>query len=307
MSHPLSRPDSSHPVAFSVYCKSYRNDLKRTFRLAQSIDKFNVDTIPFYVSAPRADIPLFQDFLGNTSAVLVEDEDIIGKNPKIDLDRLQSLHGGLTQQIVKSEFWRMNFSSNYLCLDADSFFIRPFATDYFLSSEGTAYTVIDEAHELLDAALSMNKLAVIDNFQRETRLFKEIFERKGRDYSFGPNPVIWSNAVWRSLEANFLDPLGISFLEAVLRAPIDANWYGEALLKFKAIPMLPCQPLFKVYHYAWQLDRDIKSKVGEKELARLYAGVIYQSAWDREMDWPSEPGKWRSKLARRLRRGLGRM
>lgn len=85
----------------------------------------------------------------------------------------------------------------------------------------------------------------------------------------------------------------MSLLDAILLAPLESRWYGEALLRYQAIPLMPCQPLFKVYHYAWQLDQ-------------LYSGVIYQSAWEREMDWPREGGNWSSRLARRLRRRLGR-
>jgi hypothetical protein len=90
-------------------------------------------------------------------------------------------------------------------------------------------------------------------------------------------------------------------------APVDLNWYGEALLKYKAIPLLPCQPLFKVYHYAWQLDDDTRANIGHVELSKIYSGVIYQSAWDRKMDWPSEGGALPSRIARRLRRLLRRV
>jgi hypothetical protein len=39
----------------------------------------------------------------------------------------------------------------------------------------------------------------------------------------------------------------------------------------------------------------------------LYCGVIYQSAWEREMDWPSEGGSLVSRVGRQLRRKLGRI
>jgi hypothetical protein len=293
-------------VPFSLYCKSYRTDAKRTRRLALSVDKFNVDKLPFFVSVPETDMELFQQFLGDTSAILITDESIIAANPRLDESVISALHGGTSQQIVKSEFWRTGYSDAYLCLDSDSFFIRPFSLDYFISSRGVPFTVIDEAHELLDTAISLGKISVLENFRRETKSFKNLFDRVGRDYSFGPNPVIWSSAVWKSLEKEYLIPRGMSFYDAIMQAPIDANWYGEALLKYQAIPLIPVQSLFKVYHYAWQLDHDLRSNVGEKELATIYSGVIYQSAWDRVMDWPAEPGNWASKLARRIRRRLGR-
>ena len=95
-------------------------------------------------------------------------------------------------------------------------------------------------------------------------------------------------------------------MDAILLAPLESRWYGEALLRYQAIPLMPCQPLFKVYHYAWQLAQDRRANIGPDQLAQLYSGVIYQSAWEREMDWPREGGSWSSQLARRLRRRLGR-
>lgn len=293
--------------AIVLYCKSYKSDVKRTQRLAISIEKFNTEKIPFYVSVPKSDLNLFIEHLQGSSARIISDEEIIEKNPLISQEKVDLLHGNLSQQIVKSEFWRLGFSDSYLCLDSDSIFIRPFTESFFLSSDKTPYTVIDEGREILDVALSAGKPAVLDNFYRESKQFQDIFDRAGRCYSFGPNPLIWSKLVWESLEREYLLPNGMNFYDAVLSAPIDANWYGEALLKYKAIPLLPCQPLFKVYHYAWQMDRDLRAHIGLPELAKLYGGVIYQSAWEREMDWPSEQGNWSSRIARRLRRRLGRI
>lgn len=282
-------------------------DLKRTFRLAKSVEKFNTDQIPFYVSVPAGDVELFAEYLTRTSARVISDDLIIQSNPKHDLQTIKALHGGTSQQIVKSEFWRLGYSDVYLCVDSDSMFIRNFRSSDFFADQQTPYTVIDEGHELLDTAIATGKKEILSNFYKESRQMQEIFDRNGRCYSYGPNPPIWHRAVWESLDKEYLTPKNMSFYDATMQAPVDLNWYGEALLKYQTIRLIPCQPIFKVYHYAWQLDRDLKAKIGTQDWAQVYFGVIYQSAWDREMDWPTEPGSWSSKLARRLRRRLGRM
>jgi hypothetical protein len=157
------------------------------------------------------------------------------------------------------------------------------------------------------AALTRRDTHILDNFRRESTQVQEFFGRIGKHYNFGPNPPVWDRRVWLSLDEKLMSPRGLSLLDLVLKSPNEFRWYGEALLKYKAIALMPSQSLFKVYHYAWQLRSDRKAKVGEAELATLYCGVLYQSAWEREMDWPSEGGHWTSHLARRLRRGLGRM
>jgi hypothetical protein len=292
---------------FVIYCKSYKTDLRRVNRLAKSINEFNTDKIPFIVSVPRADLPIFQNYFGQNNIELIADEDIISASPRIDLQQISQLPGSLSQQIVKSEFWRLGVSTTYLCVDSDAVFIRPFQISEFLTANGIPYTLIDEGRDLLEDALLEKKQKIIQDFQVEAQLVQNLFGRIGRKYSFGPFPLVWHRAVWESLDANYLQPRGMNFADAIQKAPIESRWYGEALLNYKAVPLIPCQSLFKVYHYAWQLDRDRRANIGPPQLAQLYCGVIYQSAWERELDWPSEGGNWASRGARRLRRYLGRI
>jgi hypothetical protein len=78
------------------------------------------------------------------------------------------------------------------------------------------------------------------------------------------------------------------------------------LLKYKAVDLIPAETFFKVYHYAWQLDMDRRKGLDLMQLSQLYRGVIYQSSWERDMDWPHEGGSWLSRKARVMRRALRR-
>jgi hypothetical protein len=289
-----------------LYCKSYSTDLRRVVRLAQSVRQFNREELPFYVSTPRAELPLFRAHLSGLVTELLADEDIIAASPRIDAAQVARMPGHLSQQVVKSEFWRLGLSETYLCLDSDGMFIRPFGLVDFLAPDGTPYTVMDEAHDLLEDAIRHRRGRVVHDFNREADLIQKLFGRTGRRYSFGPFPLLWHRAVWQSLDEHYLLPRGMSFADAITQAPIESRWYGEALLAYQAIKLLPCQALFKVYHYAWQFDQDRRRGFGTQEVAQLYCGVIYQSAWEREMDWPREGGSLLSRTSRRLRRYLGR-
>ena len=133
-------------LSLALFCKSYRTDLKRTLRLAKSVEQFNADQIPFYVSVPASDVDLFTEYLAGTTARIISDDLIIQSNPKHDLQTIKALHGGTSQQIVKSEFWRLGYSDVYLCVDSDSMFIRSFRASDFFADAQTPYTVIDEGH-----------------------------------------------------------------------------------------------------------------------------------------------------------------
>jgi len=290
-----------------LYCKSYRTDLRRVMRLAQSVKQWNHEDLPFYVSVPNADLPLFREYLSGLPLQLLADEEIIDASPGMDSSKLALMPGSVSQQVVKSEFWRLNTSDAYLCLDSDAFFIREFSQSDFLAPDGTPYTVMDEAHELLEDALAHKRDRVMGAFKQEADRMQKLFGRPGRHYSFGPFPLVWDRRVWLSLETEFLKPRAMRFLDAISICPIESRWYGEALLAYRAIPLWPCQALFKVYHYAWQFDRMRRETHLETELSELYCGVIYQSAWERQMDWPRDQSNWGSKASRYMRRKLGRI
>jgi hypothetical protein len=294
-------------VPFTLYCKSYRTDLRRVSRLALSVTRYNEESIPFYVSAPRDDVALFRRYLSGLPVEVIEDDEILARTPYAGKDITQALPGHLSQQVIKSEFWRLGLSNAYLCLDSDAAFIRPFKISEFLWRDGIPYTVMDEGHEYLESAFTSGKTQALRDFQDEAQRVQTLFGRQGRAYAFGPFPLPWHRAVWESLEQQYLRPRDMTLIDAIRIAPLESRWYGEALLSFGAIPLMPCQPLFKVYHYAWQFDQDQRHGINNESLARMYAGVIYQSAWEREMDWPTEGGHWLSRTGRRIRRKLGRI
>ena len=291
----------------ALYCKSYSTDLRRVVRLAESIRQHNTDQLPFYVSVPQAELPLFREHLAGLGAELLADEDILRASPRLDPAQIGRMPGSVSQQIVKSEFWRLGLSDAYLCLDSDSIFIRPFGLQDYLCADGTPYTVINEAQDLLQMSMAHGKPHVVDNFHREAQQVQALFDRQGRAYSFGPMPMVWHRLVWESLDDRYLRPQGMNFMDAIGQAPLESRWYGEALLKFQAIRLMPAEPFFKVYHYAWQLDQDRRRHLHLADLAKLFSGVIYQSSWEREMDWPTEGGGWLSRAGRRIRRRLGRI
>lgn len=294
-------------TSLTLYCKSYQTDLKRVVRLAQSVRLYNSDHLPFYISVPQSDLPLFQEHLAGLDVELLADEDIIHASPRIPVEQIRQMSGSLSQQVVKSEFWRLGLSSAYLCLDSDATFIRPFGLTDFMASDGTPYTMMDECHDLMEDAIRHNRRRVVDAYIKEADLVQQLFQRVGRRYSFGPFPLVWHRAVWESLDTHYLQPRNMNFADAIAQAPIESRWYGEALLAYQAVPLLPCQALFKVYHYAWQFDRDQHDGLTSANLAQFYCGDIKQSNWERDMDWPREGGNFLSRLGRRLRRRLGRI
>ena len=263
----------------SIFCKSYRDDLDRAVALVKSVNQYNRDNLQFYISVPAEELSLFQNRLGTENLLLLSDEKIIAANPAINITAYQALPGHISQQIVKSEFWRINPQENYVCVDSDSRFIRDFYLSDFVASDGFPYTVLHEDKSYAHFCLTHNLERSNEDFVKLKQRFMEYFDRNGVDYNFGPFPVIWNAQVWKDLESQMLIPNGMNLLDAICLIPSEGFWYGEALLKFNSIPVKPRAPLFKAYLYFEEYEEDARVGSNESVLAKNYLGVVYQSNW----------------------------
>ncbi len=287
-----------------LYCKSYHRDVRRTKRLAESVRQFNSGNLPFYLSCPSGDFPLFRNIIGSEAVTFLADEEIVAENSSIDQKALIALPGGISQQIVKSEFWRLGICENYVCIDSDAYFIRDFNKGDFLAPGGNPYTVMNESLELrLFGALHQHS-KIARNRETECKAIMEIFGRTGRHYDFGPLPAVWSRRVWADLAEKFLEPRGMNFLDAIKLFPSEMRWYGEALLKFKSIELWPVETLFRCYHYEEQFRDAKKSGETDEALSQIYLGVCVQSNWDSELAYGDGKKNFLSRSVRAMKRRI---
>ena len=299
----MTTQSASHPVV--LYCKSYRRDVLRVRRLLDSIGRHNVERLPVFVSMPREDRSLFEEQLGRCeNCRLIDDEDIVAANPRVDVAKTLGVPGRLSQAIVKSEFWRLGHCTNYVCIDADSVFIADFRAGDFVAPDGDCYTVIHQNKDLLQLASNRGVGKVAAEFKQEVARFAPIFGRDGPAYSFAPSPFLWSAKVWDSLDRLYLQPRNMTLWDAVTEKLPESLWYGEALLAYQAIPMRPIEPLFRVYHYNWQFYAMQRLGETEAKVADNYLGVIYQSNWQHEMDYGQALKPLPSRVLRQVKRGL---
>lgn len=287
-----------------LFCKSYNQDVLRVKRLVESIEACNTDKLPVFISVPGVDRQLFLDKIGTGRCEWLSDEEIVAANPALSWAKMQQWDPGKAQQVVKSEFWRLHQCSAYLCLDSDSLFIRKFQASDFLAADGTPYTTMHQSKELLQLAINAGKPKLVENYRQGCAQAKAIFNRKGPDYDFGPTPVIWASKVWQDLATRYLEPRGLSFMDAINLHPSEIRWYGEALLEYKSIPLHPIEPLFRVYHTDWQYFALRKMGETQEKLKENYLGVVMQSNWHYEMDFSHSGSSALSGVARKIKRRL---
>lgn len=291
-----------------LYCKSYHRDVLRAAKLADSVRRHNTTGLPFFLSCPASDLALFKNTIGNEGVTFLTDEEIIAANPDIDKKKFDTLPGTVTQQIVKSEFWRLGACESYLCLDSDSYFIRDFNRDNFLTPSGMPYTVMNQSLELRLFGVLHGHAKIARNIDADCRTIMDILGRTGRHYDFGPLPVVWSRRVWSDLAEKFLQPKGMSFLDAMVLYPSEMRWYGEALLKYRSVELWPVETLFRCYHYEDQFRDAGKAGETDEVLSQVYLGVCSQSNWDKELEYGQNKKSLPSRIVRFIkRRILGRL
>ena len=291
-----------------LYCKSYRRDFLRVKRLLISLQKHNRDKLPFYISTPTADRELLLEVLGkdgqNFSYIWIADEAIIAANPRAPKDVQLGIPGGLSQAIIKAEFWRLGLADNYLCIDSDSIFIRDFGKTDFLASDGYPYTVLHQNKELFQLAANRGYAKVEQDLREEAIRVQQLFGRQGPQYYCAPAPFIWSAKVWQSLDEHYLTPKGITLWDAVTPRHPETLLYGEALLNFQAIPIRMIEPLFRIYHYDWQYYTAQRLGETEAKLKQNFLGVIYQSNWESELDYGLSNKSFASRTLKSMKRFL---
>ena len=286
-----------------LYCKTYSRDFLRVKRLLASIDQFNVENIPVYISTSEAEHEELERLLGAaTQYHWVSDESIIAANPKVTLGIEKSRSGSLAQQAIKAEFWRLGISENYVCLDSDCIFIKEFRRSDFIAADGNPFTVIYQNKEFFQLAQNRRQSKVVENLVREGNAVKALFSRVGPNYYCPCPPFVWSAKVWASLDKQYLKPRGLSFWDISTKDHPETLLYLEAVLNYQAIHLYPIEQLFRIYYYDWQYF--FLKRAGEREsnLKTNYLGVIYQSNWDSDLDYGASAKSLPSRLLRKAKR-----
>jgi hypothetical protein len=171
-----------------------------------------------------------------------------------------------------------------------------------MAVDGNPYTVLHQNKEFLQLATDRGHLRVERDLRVEAERVKALFARVGPNFYCAPAPFIWSAKVWQSLDQGYLQPNDISLWKLISPAHPETLIYAEALLKYRAIPLIAIEPLFRTYHFDWHYY--LMKRLGETEekLRQNYLGVIYQSAWEFELNLGQLQKSTVSRLIKHLKR-----
>lgn len=256
-----------------LFIKSYRPDFERAEKLLRSIEQYNVDRLPVWMSINDEDFAYFKERVP-ASVQVVKDSDVVACRIR---------DGWRYQQVVKTQVYRLGVCENYLCIDSDSEFIRPFYRTDFMYDERTPYTVMHESKAFCETMEILGRKSEELFHRRALAAVRKRFGTHGKEWDYGPSPYLWSTQVWRHFNEEYLASSGStfeSFLQEMERdsPPSETVCYGEYLLKTRLIDILPVEAFFKVYHFRDQFA--LEEPYFDLDLLRKnYLGIVMQSNW----------------------------
>lgn len=270
-----------------IWNKTYHVDFKIAKKLKNSIEKYNKDNIPFYISCPNAEKQLLFDIIGTENYTFIPDEEIF--SPQLQLP------GWVYQILVKTYAYEKLNSKNILIIDSDAYFIRDFYKKDFIAYDDIPYSIIHENKQTAEYnSFLLGRNVITSEYSKAQQAYRETFGgNSNRLYDYGPNPHLFSSAVLDSLKENYLIPNGFTwetFYYNMKKAypdihPRETLMYGEYLLAAKPIDIIPSGPLFKVYHWPEMVKFEKDTGLfNEEHIKDNYLGIVYQSKLD-----PSHP------------------
>lgn len=262
--------------SFGILLKSYGPDLPYAERLLASFDQFAREPIPIAVVVPDADMRAFQRVVGSRAALMPESE---WSDQLVDYRIHGNSPGYVNQEIIKVTFAQKQIFANYLCLDSEAAFIRPFGVSDFMASEDIPFTFVTE-----DAELRVDP--TYEQAYGSTRDAYLIRLREHLGLPLRPYKTCHGQAVLSSLVCNELTSHlrgeGMTWADALEICPYEFSWYNFWLERSETIPRIVREPIFKTVHMEHQhLELAIKG-IGEDDLARGYVGVLVNSGFSRQ-------------------------
>lgn len=264
-----------------LYIKTFSRDFNRVVRLISSIKKYNVDNLPLFVSCPSFELNKLKELIGTQDIQYLTDEEIYIVENKIS--------GWEQQMLIKMYACKTLPCDNLLLLDSDAQFIKEFKESDFIAYDNIPYTIIHENKQVSEYEKILKESEYQHNgYTKAVKVYRGIFGgRSNKVYDYGPNPHLWSKKVFESLEENVLGPNQLTLETFSLSIKYKYNihfretlTYGEYLLAAQPIPIIPCGPFFKTYH--WEEMYNFEKGTGLEVVENIkssYLGIIMQSNW----------------------------
>ncbi|MBP5599734.1 MAG: hypothetical protein J6X48_05570 [Lachnospiraceae bacterium] len=258
-------------IDFAFFLKTYSADYDRVGRLISSFHRYNEDDIHLFLACPEDEKSVFDVFSGEDVTVLSEES--------ICLDVFQEdsnfSKGYLNQEIYKISFWELALCKNYMCIDSDALFIRPFYVHDFMYDSEIPYTILVEDNDL--CADRYYNRQYWNGRREQLRKIQEELDFRPQHMLTCHGFQIFSSVVLCSFKNDFMEKKNYTYKDIIGIAPYEFSWYNFWLQKSCAIPIHVIEPLFKTIHLKQHHINYLLSGMKLDDWAKAYIGVVVNS------------------------------
>lgn len=267
---------------FSFMLKTYENDFIYAKRLIKSFSKFNEDHIHCFVVLPTISKDLFCSFFLTEElqdVTLIDEESF----QNLSEDSINGISVGyINQEIIKLSFWEKGLCRNYMCIDSETQFIRPFFYSDFMHDDEVPFSVLFEDKELKSDPLYYNTFWIerqkcLDRIADELDFHEKPFKTCHGFQTF-------SSFVLKTFKDQFMKSKGYSYLDLMKISPYEFTWYNLWLQKSKVIPIYQVEPIFLTFHMKHHLMQSLMISRTLDDIARSYVGIVVNSNYAKNMD-----------------------
>lgn len=269
-------------------CKTFVNDFNYVKRLLTTFQKNNEQNIKMFIVFPKQDENIFYDkisknLLLNTEVIFEEtfseyliDEPLYCNAIPKEQEAYPIRPGYINQEIIKLAFHELNLAENYMPIDSDGEFLRPFAMADFIAEDGNPYTILEEDNELKVDPVYYNHCNWLGREKIIRKIYGEI-DYSNRVMITAHGFCIFSSKVLSDFKRNFMNKKKYTYKNLMEISSYEFSWYNLWLQKTQCIPIHYREPLFKYFHTKEQLIWYKRQKITLSDIRRGYLGIVVNS------------------------------
>ncbi len=235
----------------------------------------------FCLVVPDKDLDFFSEALRNFGETrlqlqVVEESSLLNGSDWSD-HQTTFRDGYICQQILKLRSYQLGLAKNYVVVDSDTVFVRPFTLDDFLTHTGAPLTILSEDREMLvDVTyrdFQVPRLKQIDKIYATVGLDSRPF------LQVQMNPILKAH-VLESLETD----LQLTHSQMMNIGAYEYSWYSAWLLKNFPGEVVQSEPWVKTIHTPQQHLLELIRGIEASAISKGYLAVIYNSSWLRQWE-----------------------
>ena len=280
--------------------KTFRGDAQYVERLVASFHRYNRDSLSLYIVSPKADLKFFSKH-SSATVTNYSDEDIpvsyatqalleTTTESEISSPIAHPNVGYINQQIAKLAFFKMGLVENYVAIDSDTEFIRPFGRSDFLTEQGEPFLFAQEYPDLVaDPFYQPRYWIPRQGFLTAVR--KLIGCTDPRQLT-AHNSQVMSSAILRDFEESFMKPRHLNYVDLLKICAMEFVWYGVWAQHQAKVQLVQRGDAIRMVNHQGEHLALHSLGITKASLSKGYIGVTVNSNWSRQyglVDFDSPP------------------